>query len=154
MRLAWSDNEILYVYEIFSNYNCQITAVASTNDFYENNPEYKKMTYKEFKENYSKDSDRRSVRYKKVKQEIMTDINKEAEEYRKQNRNRWKEGYTSFDFIDAFIAGYNSKATQAKVLQGQIDVLKEIDNKCFGGSNTCKVKIEKLQQKLKQLENE
>jgi hypothetical protein len=68
MRLVWSDNEILYVYEIYDSYNCQIAAISSTNDFYENNDEYKKMSYKEFRENYPEDSGYRSVRYKKVKQ--------------------------------------------------------------------------------------
>jgi hypothetical protein len=68
MRLAWSDNEILYVYELYSSYDCQITAIASTNDFYENDDKYKKMNYKEFKENYPEDSEYRHLRYKKVKQ--------------------------------------------------------------------------------------
>ena len=68
MRLVWSDNEILYVYEMYNSCNCQITAVSSTNDFYENNDEYKKMSYKEFRENYPEGSGYRSVRYKKVKQ--------------------------------------------------------------------------------------
>jgi hypothetical protein len=72
MRLPWSDNEILYVYETYSNYNCQITAISSTNDFFENNPLYKKMTYKEFKKSYPENSGYRSIRYKKVKQRDYT----------------------------------------------------------------------------------
>lgn len=68
-------------------------------------------------------------------------INKEAEEY-------------------SDIAGHNSKATQAKIIQAQIDVLKEIRNKMtmFEISNmentlyNLHYKEQKLQQQLKQLE--
>ena len=52
MRIPWSDNDTVYVCEIHSEYNCRITAFACTNDFFENNSRYKKMTYKEFKEYY------------------------------------------------------------------------------------------------------
>jgi hypothetical protein len=63
----------------------------------------------------------------------MIDINKEAEEY----ANNWEE-ITGLDpentsplecsKID-FIAGHNSKGAQAKVLQGQIDLLISLDSK-------------------------
>jgi hypothetical protein len=96
----------------------------------------------------------------------MIDINKEAEEY----ANNWEE-ITGLDpentsplecsKID-FVAGYNSKATQAKVIQGQIDVLKELDeinisnaDNNFGNSfKRLRNKIKELQQQLKELENE
>jgi hypothetical protein len=90
----------------------------------------------------------------------MIDINKEAEEYVEiqkmegfDNQMR-RETFTRGSLNKAFIDGANSKHVQAKIIQAQIDVLREIDNKCFGGSNTCKAKIEKLQQQLKQLEDE
>jgi hypothetical protein len=93
----------------------------------------------------------------------MIDINKEAEEYAKQTVDSKKSLDLDLDteiwISGASFSGYlqgatKSKHVQAKIIQAQIDVLREIDNKCFGGSNTCKAKIEKLQQQLKQLENE
>jgi hypothetical protein len=83
----------------------------------------------------------------------MIDLNKEAEDYSiKHHLDKHK--YSGDKERISFIAGANSTYVQAKIIQAQIDVLREIDNKCFGGSNTCKAKIEKLQQQLKQLENE
>jgi hypothetical protein len=106
----------------------------------------------------------------------MIDINKEAEEWSK----KWCliNSYNERDMIHSHflpnyettisllakgvIAGHNSKATQAKVIQGQIDVLKELDeinitnsDNNFGNSfKRLRNKIKKLQQKLKQLKNE
>jgi hypothetical protein len=75
----------------------------------------------------------------------MIDINKEAKEYDAKTE------YSKYAIEYAFIAGHNSKATQAKVIQGQIDVLKEHRNSetifWLDGS------IEKLQQQLKELED-
>lgn len=79
----------------------------------------------------------------------MIKINKEAEEYAKSsllNRKATKH----------FIAGHNSKATQAKVIQGQIDLLLHFRD-TFQFSMACSIwkdKLIQLQQDLKQLENE
>jgi hypothetical protein len=77
----------------------------------------------------------------------MIDINKEAEEYSKSsllNRKAAKH----------FIAGYNSKAKQAKVLQAQIDVLRYIQGNSITPYNVMiENKIKELQQRLKKLEN-
>jgi hypothetical protein len=79
----------------------------------------------------------------------MIDINKEAEEYAKSSLLKRKAA-------KHFIAGYNSKATQAKVLQGQIDLLLHFrDTFQFSmASSNWKDELIKLQQKLKQLQNE
>jgi hypothetical protein len=79
------------------------------------------------------------------------DLNKEAEEYAKTFI--YDDGTTEVDFI----AGANSKHVQAKVLQAQIDVLKNIkiaisDKNPFTLYNVAH-KIHELQQQLKQLEN-
>jgi hypothetical protein len=89
-----------------------------------------------------------------LKTNQMIDINKEAEEYK--NSKKWADNMSVNNWIDIiFIAGHNSKATQAKVLQAQIDVLKSIDCNMVGYVTTqIYLKIEKLQQQLKQLENE
>jgi hypothetical protein len=76
----------------------------------------------------------------------MIDINKESEEYSKSsllNRKAAKH----------FIAGHNSKATQAKVIQGQIDIVQSLYQH-FGADSYMAYLGEKLQQQLKQLENE
>ena len=72
----------------------------------------------------------------------MIDINKEAEEYAISTPDNDPIRVLSF------IAGHNSKATQAKVIQGQIDILTECGYDC---RDTI---IKKLQQQLKELENE
>jgi hypothetical protein len=90
------------------------------------------------------------------------DLNKEAEEHAKMSVESKKhldldldtEIWISGASFCSFQEGANSKYVKAKILQAQIDVLKEINDKCFNGSNTCKVKIQKLQQQLKQLEND
>jgi hypothetical protein len=80
----------------------------------------------------------------------MIDINKEAEEYAKSsllNRKAAKH----------FIAGYNSKATQAKILQAKIETINMIIN-CYNllyeDINDLKLTISRLQQQLKELEND
>jgi hypothetical protein len=82
----------------------------------------------------------------------MIDINKEAEEYAESSLLKRKAA-------KHFIAGYNSKATQAKVLQAQIEENNSIlEMLKTHGNERCvfvvKDRIEELQQKLKQLENE
>jgi uncharacterized circularly permuted ATP-grasp superfamily protein len=83
----------------------------------------------------------------------MIDLNKEAEDYRQINRDQWGEGYTSYDFIPAFIAGANSKHVQAKILQAQIDLLNKVLDDIFWNEEYLTNKINELQQQLKELEN-
>jgi hypothetical protein len=83
----------------------------------------------------------------------MIDINKEAEEYSKSsllNRKAAKH----------FIAGHNSKATQAKVLQAQINILLKYQQKLggyepLGGALKQEIQLDiyEFQQRLKELEN-
>jgi hypothetical protein len=88
----------------------------------------------------------------------MIDINKEAEEYGFKTNN----GLQSVLLEDAFIAGHNSKATQAKMIQAQIDVLKELELSDYDVEygelreyrNKIRRKVFELQQQLKQLEND
>jgi hypothetical protein len=84
----------------------------------------------------------------------MRDINKEAEELAdeavfKDNTHLYA------SYFQGVIAGYNSKATQVKVLQGQIDLIQKIGNKgkeeCYGN---LKMELLSIYQQLKQLENE
>lgn len=70
MRIPWGDSDTLYVFEIYSKHKSQIIAVASTNDFYENRNDCKKMTYKEFKEKYPISSVYIHTRYKKLETTI------------------------------------------------------------------------------------
>jgi hypothetical protein len=93
----------------------------------------------------------------------MIDLNKEAEE-KYPNKPYWIGAGDSERLYDpflgqrtAFIAGANSKHVQAKVLQAQIDVLKNIkiaisDKNPFTLYNVAHI-IHELQQQLKQLEN-
>jgi hypothetical protein len=96
----------------------------------------------------------------------MIDINKEAEEYVKE----WCliNSYNERDMIHShslpnyettislltkgFIAGHNSKATQAKIIQAQIDILYEFRD-YVENSSIFNDRIFKLQEQLKQLEN-
>jgi hypothetical protein len=93
------------------------------------------------------------------KKRIMIDINKEAEEY----AHNWFNMHETNNFKalkQGFMAGVKSKHVQAKIIQAQIDVLGIIysDNKTsdFNSPTFQDVKYEmnKLQQQLKQLENE
>ena len=85
----------------------------------------------------------------------MIDINKEAKEYANQ---KWHNlGVVNSLIKQGVIAGHNSKATQAKVLQSQIDVLKSIkiaisDHNPFTIYNIAN-KIHEIQQQLEKLEN-
>jgi hypothetical protein len=85
----------------------------------------------------------------------MIDVNKEAEEYLKQWD--WAEDVNG---LGCFIAGHNSKSTQAKILQAQIDLLGIIysDNKTSDFSNPTfqdvVYELEKLKKQLKELEDE
>jgi len=89
----------------------------------------------------------------------MIDLNKEAEDYADYSND-----YVPLSFGNkfnentkkTFIAGANSTYVQAKIIQAQIDVLKSIgtvhDESCMSQKVTDKIK--KLQQQLKQLEDE
>jgi hypothetical protein len=90
----------------------------------------------------------------------MIELHKEAEEYANYVRKD-----VVFDDIEEcliytqnakedFIAGANSKYVQAKILQAQIDVLKELDIP-FSGYITTQVysRIEAFRKQLKELEN-
>ena len=89
----------------------------------------------------------------------MIDINKEAEEYLDRTyslsyeRTTWQKLH-----IKSFIAGHNSKATQADVIQAQIDVLEDLDfnprENVVDFILNIKYKVRELQQQLKQLEDE
>jgi hypothetical protein len=92
----------------------------------------------------------------------MIDINKEAEEYAKKQCDDMynKIGLTGAQWgwetkLD-FIAGHNSKATQAKVIQGQIDAYQDCLYYIDENRNEKYIhsKIQDLQQQLKELENE
>jgi hypothetical protein len=92
----------------------------------------------------------------------MIDLNKEAEEFR-ESLSFPPDGIVTF----AFTSGANSKYVQAKIIQAQIDVLNK--TKTYFDVSKLDVyeqkhhirftsiiidQMEKLQQKLKQLENE
>jgi hypothetical protein len=63
----------------------------------------------------------------------MIDINQEAEEYAWKKPNPFSLKLPANELVLAsktdFIAGHNSKATQAKVIQGQIEMLNSLDGK-------------------------
>jgi hypothetical protein len=86
----------------------------------------------------------------------MIDINKEAEKYSSYDNPNIPLRFGNHDYNEThketFIAGHNSKATQAKVLQAQIDVLKEHRNPetIYWLDSS----IEKLEKQLKELEDE
>jgi hypothetical protein len=86
----------------------------------------------------------------------MIDINKEAEEYGwRIKTNTFSDPVKANDLansaIQDFIAGHNSKATQAKVLQAKIDVLTEHRNSETIYWLDSSIKL--LQQQLEKLEN-
>jgi hypothetical protein len=74
----------------------------------------------------------------------MIEINKEAEEY------AYQLGVYDSKLVRPFIAGHNSKATQAKILQAQIDILYEFRD-YVESSSIFNDRIFKLQQELKDL---
>jgi len=84
----------------------------------------------------------------------MIDINKEVEKYaeNKSSHKVFQEAH-----IEDFIAGHNSKATQAKILQAKIETINMIIN-CYNllyeDINDLKLTISRLQQQLKELEND
>jgi hypothetical protein len=90
----------------------------------------------------------------------MIDINKEAEEYASYKNDNIPIEFGNEKFNESikkhFIAGHNSKATQTKVLQGQIDLILHFrDTFQFSmASFIWKNKLIELQQQLKQLEDE
>jgi len=80
----------------------------------------------------------------------MIDINKEAEEYKIKHLDDVFSGT-----VANFIAGYNSKAAQARVLNAEIERIKIVIN-CYDLSgeviSDLKLTISRLQQQLKDLE--
>jgi len=78
----------------------------------------------------------------------MIDINKEAEEYAENQLKEIVDKTSKFECVNDFITGHNSKATQAKVIQGQIDVLENLEQATMSVFN----KIQELKQQLKELE--
>jgi len=85
----------------------------------------------------------------------MIDINKEAEEYANQ---KWHGSSVVNSLIkQGVIVGHNSKATQAKVLQVQIDLCNRAlswSNEIDATSDYMEKELIALQQQLKQLEND
>jgi len=78
-------------------------------------------------------------------------LNKEAEEYAKSiSKNQTYREYLE----KSFKSGVNSKYAKAKILQAQIDVLKPYLEWNDEVSFSVKKDIEKLEQQLKQLEND
>ena len=82
----------------------------------------------------------------------MIDINKEAEEWCcKSDDIPARSGMIDITHCElSYIAGHNSKATQAKVIQAQIDILEGVDGEYYYSKPIFKM-IEELQQQLKQL---
>jgi len=90
------------------------------------------------------------------------DLNKEAEDFAEkilfeseclnldEQTKIWILGCSSVGFIE----GTNSKHVQAKILQAQIDVLKEVVIKEMPMPLHILIKISELEQQLKQLDNE
>jgi len=76
----------------------------------------------------------------------MIDINKEAEEY--ENKVVYAD---KGEVYKAFIAGANSEYVQAEKLRFAIEAVLEFRKATFGLGNSG---LEKLQQQLKELENE
>jgi len=82
------------------------------------------------------------------------DLNKEAEQYAKSiSKNQTYREYLE----ESFKSGVNSKYAQVKIIQGQIDVLSVV-LKSYKLNDVYKVdlilKINQLEQQLKQLEDE
>jgi hypothetical protein len=93
----------------------------------------------------------------------MIDVNKEAEEYAKDLiESKSAQPHESTWVSSIFISGHNSKSTQAKVLQAQIDEnnsileLIKLRSECLNERLTFVIKnrINNLEQQLKELENE
>lgn len=87
----------------------------------------------------------------------MIDLNKEAEEYAENQLKGIVDKTSKFECINDFIAGHNSKATQAKIIQAQIDLCNSAlnwSNEIDETSNYLEKQLALLRQQLKQLENE
>ena len=86
----------------------------------------------------------------------MIDLNKEAEEYANYKNDNIPMEFGNENFNESvkshFIAGHNSKATQAKILQAQIEILEGVDGEYYYSMSIVN-KIKELQQQLKELEN-
>lgn len=92
----------------------------------------------------------------------MIDINKEAEEYSSYDNPNIPFRFGNHDYNynethkETFIAGHNSKATQAKILQAQIDLLYTILKNCYLKSTQIEILqyLNKFQEQLEQLEEQ
>jgi hypothetical protein len=91
----------------------------------------------------------------------MIDLNKEAEDIIFSQLESDSDGFESFyrynEVIKGIIAGYNSKATQAKVIQSQIDLCNSAlnwSNEIDETSNYLEKQLSLLRQQLKELEND
>ena len=62
----------------------------------------------------------------------------------------WVEKQKGYFFTSEQLNEYTQNVNKQK-LEFAIEQIKDIDKKCFGGSNTCKVKIKELEQKLSEL---
>jgi hypothetical protein len=85
----------------------------------------------------------------------MIDINKEAEEYAWKKKNSFSVKLLANELVLAsktdFIAGANSKYVQAEKLKFAIEAVLQFRKATFGLGNS---ELEKLQQQLKELEND
>ena len=82
------------------------------------------------------------------------ELNQEAENFAEDTVKQCIKSNAHCDegsLATGFIGGATSKYVEKQKLEFAIEQIKEIDKKCFGGSNTCKAKIKKLEQKLKEL---
>lgn len=96
-----------------------------------------------------------------IQRSFENNINKEAEEYADFKHDYVPMTFSNTKFNEGvkngFIAGHNSKATQYKVLQAQIDILKETVKSCGHYLNILSLeiidkKIKKFQEQLKEYE--
>lgn len=88
----------------------------------------------------------------------MKELEQEAERYARRFEENELDNYSGESLsiedrieMEAFVAGATSKHVEKQKLEFAIEQIKEIDKKCFGGSNTCKAKIKELEKKLKEL---
>jgi flagellar biosynthesis/type III secretory pathway protein FliH len=84
------------------------------------------------------------------------DINEEARKWARSQFSSDPDDYEELYYLGlehGYKAGHNSKATQAKVIQAQIDILYEFRD-YVESSSIFNDRIFKLQQQLKELEDE
>jgi hypothetical protein len=87
----------------------------------------------------------------------MINLNQEAKEYDKSKCKHFRREHTKEEVYDSFeegfIAGANSKHVQSKIIQAQIDIIQSLYQH-FGADSYMAYLGEKLDNQLKQLENE